>query len=188
VLRGAGAKSVLDLGCGEGRLLRVLLSEPAFERIVGVDVSHRVLERARDRLRLEEMPQRKRERLTLLHGSLTYRDKRLEGFDAAAVIEVIEHLEPMRLAAFERVLFECTRPGLAVVTTPNVEYNVHFTSLAAGTLRHGDHRFVWTRAEFQAWASAVAERFGYALALSMVGPDHPVTGAPTQMGVFRRVR
>lgn len=187
VLRAAGAQSVLDLGCGEGRLLRTLLAEPTVERIVGLDVSHRALERAAERLRLEEMPERRRERLSLLHGSLTYRDRRLEGFDAAVVVEVIEHLEPMRLAAFERALFEFARPGLVVVTTPNVEYNVKFPSLPAGRLRHRDHRFEWTRAEFRAWASSVAERFGYGATLSPVGPEDPVTGPPTQMGVFRRV-
>ena len=132
------------------------------------------------------MPERRRERLTLLHGSLTYRDKRLEGFDAAAVIEVIEHLELMRLRAFERVLFEFARPRVVVVTTPNVEYNVHFADLPAGRFRHRDHRFEWTRAEFQAWARGVAERFGYSTTFLPVGSDDPVTGAPTQMGVFRR--
>jgi 3' terminal RNA ribose 2'-O-methyltransferase Hen1 len=186
VLRGEGAKSVLDLGCGEGRFLRTLLKEPAVERIVGIDVSHRVLERAAERLRVEQMPERRRERRTLLHGSLTYRDKRLEGFDAAAVIEVIEHLESMRLRAFERVLFEFARPRVVVVTTPNVEYNVHFTDLPAGQFRHRDHRFEWTRAEFQAWARGVAERFGYEVKFLAVGPDDPTTGPPTQMGVFRR--
>jgi 3' terminal RNA ribose 2'-O-methyltransferase Hen1 len=186
VLRGEGAKSVLDLGCGEGRFLRTLLKEPAVERIVGIDVSHRVLERAAERLRVEQMLERRRERLALLHGSLTYRDKRLEGFDAAAVIEVIEHLESMRLRAFERVLFEFARPRVVVVTTPNVEYNVHFTDLPAGQFRHRDHRFEWTRAEFQAWARGVAERFGYEVKFLAVGPDDPTTGPPTQMGVFRR--
>lgn len=186
VLRAAGAKSVLDLGCGEGRFLRTLLREPTVERLVGLDVSHRALERAAERLRLEEMPERRRERISLLHGSLTYRDRRLEGFDAALMIEVIEHLEPMRLAAFERALFECARPRLVVVTTPNVEYNVHFPSLPARRLRHRDHRFEWTRAEFRAWATSVAERFGYGATISPVGSDDPASGPPTQMGVFRR--
>ena len=186
VLRGEGSRSVLDLGCGEGRFLRTLLKEQSVERIVGLDVSHRVLERAAQRLRLEQMPERRRERLTLLHGSLTYRDKRLEGFDAAAVIEVIEHLELMRLRAFERVLFEFARPRVVVVTTPNIEYNVHFADLPAGRFRHRDHRFEWTRAEFQAWARGVAERFRYDVKFLPVGPDDPITGAPTQMGVFRR--
>jgi 3' terminal RNA ribose 2'-O-methyltransferase Hen1 len=186
VLRGAAARSVIDLGCGEGRFLRVLLGEPALDRIAGVDVSVRALERAADRLRLEELPARQRERLSLLHGSLTYRDRRIEGFDAAVGIEVIEHLEPMRLQAFERVLFERARPPLVVLTTPNIEYNVHFPGLPAGRFRHRDHRFEWTRAQFHAWATSVAERFGYTPTISPVGPDHPLTGPPTQMGVFRR--
>jgi 3' terminal RNA ribose 2'-O-methyltransferase Hen1 len=186
VLRGAGARSVLDLGCGEGRFLRTLLGDPAFERIVGLDVSHRALERAAERLRLEELPARRRERLSLLHGSLTYRDARLEGFDAAAVIEVIEHLEPMRLDAFARTLFEFARPRVVVLTTPNFEYNVHFPDLPAGRFRHRDHRFEWTRPQFRAWSETTAARFGYQLTLSGVGPDHPTTGAPTQLGVFRR--
>jgi 3' terminal RNA ribose 2'-O-methyltransferase Hen1 len=186
VLREEGAKSVLDLGCGEGRFLRTLLKEPNIERIVGLDVSHRVLERAAERLRLEQMPERRRERLTLLHGSLIYRDNRLEGFDAAAVIEVIEHLEVMRLRAFERALFEFARPRIVVVTTPNVEYNVHFAALPAGRYRHRDHRFEWTRAEFQAWARGVGARSRYDVKFLPVGSDDPATGAPTQMGVFRR--
>ena len=87
-------------------------------------------------------------RVRLIHGALTYRDKRLAGFDAAAIVEVIEHLDPFRLAAFERVVFESARPGLVVVTTPNQEYNQLFETLASGSFRHPDHRFEWTRTEF----------------------------------------
>jgi 3' terminal RNA ribose 2'-O-methyltransferase Hen1 len=186
VVRAERAASVLDLGCGEGRFVRTLLGEPSIERVVGVDVSHRALERAAARLRLADMPARRRERVTLLHGSLTYRDARLAGFDAAVAIEVIEHLEPSRLRAFERALFELARPRVVVVTTPNVEYNVHFVDLPAGRFRHRDHRFEWTRPEFQAWAGAVAARSGYAVTFLPIGPDDAATGAPTQMGVFRR--
>jgi 3' terminal RNA ribose 2'-O-methyltransferase Hen1 len=186
VLRAANVKSVVDLGCGEGRLVGKLLKEPQLERIVGVDVSHRALERAAERLRLEQLPERARQRIGLLHGSLTYRDRRIAGFDAATVIEVIEHLEPMRLPAFERSLFEFARPALVVVTTPNVEYNVHFPTLPAGKFRHHDHRFEWTRGEFNDWANGIAKRFGYRVVISSVGPDDPATGAPTQMGVFSR--
>lgn len=186
VLKAAGGKRVLDLGCGEGRLLSLLLAEGAFEEIVGMDVSHRVLEMANRRLRLDDMPARQRERVRLLHGSLTYRDARLTGFDAAGVVEVIEHLDPPRLSAFERVLFEFARPGTVVVTTPNAEYNVRWESLPAGEFRHADHRFEWTRAEFQEWAHRVANAHRYDVRFEPVGPDDATVGSPTQMGIFTR--
>lgn len=185
-LRGSNATSVLDLGCGEGKLLRLLLKERQFARIVGMDVSHRSLEMASEKLRLDRLPPMQKARLQLLHGSLMYRDDRLAGFDAAAVVEVVEHLDPPRLAAFERVLFEFARPGTVALTTPNREYNVKWESLPAGKFRHRDHRFEWTRAEFQDWANAVAARFGYRVRFLPVGPEDAVVGAPTQMGVFER--
>ncbi|HEX3641522.1 MAG TPA: 3' terminal RNA ribose 2'-O-methyltransferase Hen1 [Ktedonobacteraceae bacterium] len=124
ILEQSNAHSVLDLGCGEGKLLKLLLGKPAFERILGLDVSYRALEHAKRHLHLERLPANQRKRVTLLHGSLTYRDKRLEGYDAATVVEVIEHLDEPRLAAFERVLFEFARPATVVITTPNAEYNI----------------------------------------------------------------
>ncbi|HEX4124284.1 MAG TPA: 3' terminal RNA ribose 2'-O-methyltransferase Hen1 [Tepidisphaeraceae bacterium] len=184
VLKSSGATSILDLGCSTGALLRRLLAERQFIRIVGLDVSHRSLEIAAERLHLDRMSESQRQRICLLHGSLIYRDGRLAGFDAAAVIEVIEHLDPHRLAAFERVLFEFAKPKTIVVTTPNVEYNVLFESLPAGKLRHRDHRFEWTRAEFGEWASHVAARFGYGVRFLPVGAEDPALGPPTQMGVF----
>jgi 3' terminal RNA ribose 2'-O-methyltransferase Hen1 len=186
VLHESGAVSVVDLGCGEGRLLRWLLDERQFTRIVGMDVSYRSLEMAADRLKLDRMAPKQRERITLLHGSLMYRDDRLAGFDAAAVVEVIEHLDRPRLAAFERVAFEFAHPKLIVVTTPNAEYNVRWPSLPAGRFRHRDHRFEWTRAELESWGSAVSARFGYTVRFSTVGPVDADVGAPTQMAIFTR--
>jgi 3' terminal RNA ribose 2'-O-methyltransferase Hen1 len=180
------ARSVLDLGCGEGKLLALLLAETQFERITGMDVSYHALTVARRRLRLDRLPERQGERITLIHGALTYRDRRLEGYDAAAVVEVVEHLDPARLAAFERVLFECAHPRTVVLTTPNREYNVRFPSLEAGALRHRDHRFEWTGAEFTAWAEGVAARFGYTVTIAPVGPDDVEVGAPSQMATFAR--
>jgi 3' terminal RNA ribose 2'-O-methyltransferase Hen1 len=185
-LRGSGAGSVVDLGCGEGRLLRLLLDDRQFTRIVGMDVSYRALEMAMDRLKLDRLAPRQRERIELIHGSLMYRDTRLTGFDAAAVVEVIEHLDRPRLAAFERALFEFARPATVVLTTPNAEYNVRWESLPAGRFRHRDHRFEWTREQFQGWATSVAERFGYAVRFAPVGPVDADVGSPTQMGIFSK--
>ncbi len=183
-LKSLGAQRIIDLGCGEGRLLKMLLEDKSFTQVLGMDVSYRSLEVAADRLKLERLPAAKKDRLTLIQGSLMYRDDRLAGFDAAAVVEVIEHLDPPRLAAFERVLFEFARPGAVVMTTPNAEYNVKFETLPAGKFRHGDHRFEWTRAEFENWANGVATRFGYIVRFVPIGPEDALVGAPSQMGVF----
>lgn len=185
-LRASGARRVLDLGCGEGRLLRELLKDKQFDEVVGMDVSIRSLEAARDRLKLDRLPERQAARIKLIHGSLTYRDRRLEGFDAAAVVEVVEHLDPPRLAAFERAVFEFARPGTVVLTTPNREYNVTWENVGAEKLRHPDHRFEWTRQEFRDWAGGVAARHGYAVRFLPVGPLDEAVGSPTQMGVFER--
>jgi 3' terminal RNA ribose 2'-O-methyltransferase Hen1 len=184
VLKQNGVQRVLDLGCGEGRLLALLLKERQFTNILGMDVSYRTLEIAAERLNLEHMPPKQRERLQLLHGSLMYRDPRLSGYEGAAVIEVIEHLDPPRLAAFERVLFEFARPSIIALTTPNAEYNVKWETLPAGKFRHKDHRFEWTREEFEAWAGRMGERFGYRVRFLPIGEEDAVVGAPSQMGVF----
>lgn len=179
-------KTVVDLGCGEGRLLRLLLQQTALTRITGVEVSHRALELAERHLHLDRLPRVTQEKLSLLHGSLAYRDQRLAGYDAATVVEVIEHFEPSRLAAFERVLFEYARPRIVILTTPNREYNARFRNLPSGQFRHPDHRFEWTRVEFAHWCSKQAERFGYAYTVAGVGIGDPEHGAPTQLAVFTR--
>ncbi|KIF07143.1 methyltransferase type 12 [Streptomyces sp. RSD-27] len=185
-LREAGAARVLDLGCGEGQLVQALLRDTAFTEIVGVDVSVRALTTASRRLRPERMGERQSSRVRLLQGSLAYTDKRLAGYDAAVLSEVIEHLDLPRLPALEYAVFGSARPRTVLVTTPNVEYNVRWESLPAGRLRHRDHRFEWTRAEFRAWAGRVAARHGYAVAYRPVGDEDPEVGPPTQMAVFTR--
>ena len=183
-LRQSGAARVLDLGCGQGQLVQTLLKDPAFTEIVGVDVSMRALTIASRRLKLDRMGERQASRVQLFQGSLAYTDVRLKGYDAAVLSEVIEHLDLPRLPALEYAVFGSARPRTVLVTTPNVEYNVRWESLPAGHVRHGDHRFEWTRAEFRAWAEAVAERHGYGVAFEPVGPDDTEVGPPTQMAVF----
>jgi 3' terminal RNA ribose 2'-O-methyltransferase Hen1 len=181
----SGATTVVDLGCGEGKLLKMLLREKQFGKILGVDVSYRTLEKAADRLGYNEMPPKQKERMSIMQGALTYRDKRLEGFDAAAIVEVIEHLDLNRLKAFERVVFEFAKPRTVVLTTPNREYNELFETMEAGTMRHTDHRFEWTRSEFENWAKAVAEANQYNVTFKPVGDVHERVGAQTQMAVFK---
>jgi 3' terminal RNA ribose 2'-O-methyltransferase Hen1 len=186
VLRDSGARRIGDFGCGAGVLTRDLLADKTVERVVAVDVSVRALQLAARHLRLDRMPDRERERLSLFQSSLVYRDERLGGLDAAVLMEVIEHVDPERLPALERAVFGFAAPGTVVVTTPNAEYNVHFETLAAGAVRHRDHRFEWTRAEFRDWAAQVAAAYGYQVRFQPVGPDHPQTGPPTQLAVFGR--
>ncbi|NGO81457.1 3' terminal RNA ribose 2'-O-methyltransferase Hen1 [Streptomyces sp. YC504] len=183
-LKASGAHRVLDLGCGQGQLVQALLKDVSFTEVVGVDVSVRALTIAARRLKLERMGERQASRVQLFQGSLAYTDKRLKGYDAAVLSEVVEHLDLPRLPALEYAVFGSARPTTVLVTTPNVEYNVRWESLPAGHVRHSDHRFEWTREEFRHWARQVAERYGYAVEFRPVGPDDPEVGPPTQMAVF----
>lgn len=186
VLKELKVSNVIDLGCGEGKLLKVFWEQKELRKIVGMDVSHRSLDNAEERLHLEYAPEAKKERIKLIHGSLTYKDNRLSGFDAATCIEVVEHLDASRLTAFERVIFEYAKPKHVILTTPNVEYNVKFENMPAGKLRHRDHRFEWTRAQFEEWCQHVANRNGYKVRFEPVGELDEKVGPPTQMGIFSR--
>ncbi|MEV0808911.1 3' terminal RNA ribose 2'-O-methyltransferase Hen1 [Micromonospora sp. NPDC050200] len=183
-LAASGATRVLDLGCGGGALLTALVADRRYTEVVGTDVSTHALTLAARRLRLDRLPERQRERIRLWQSALTYRDDRLRGYDAAVLMEVIEHLDPPRLPALEDAVLGHARPGTVVVTTPNAEYNVRYEGLPAGRFRHADHRFEWTRAEFAAWVERVAATYGYTATIGGVGEDDPEVGAPTQLAVF----
>ncbi|MFI6157372.1 3' terminal RNA ribose 2'-O-methyltransferase Hen1 [Kitasatospora sp. NPDC051170] len=184
-LHETGAARVADLGCGQGELIGALLKDARFTEILGVDVSVRALQAAARKLRLDRMPERKAARVSLAQGALTYTDARLKGYDAAVLCEVIEHLDVPRLPALEYAVFGAARPRAVVVTTPNAEYNVRWETLPAGSVRHADHRFEWSRAEFGAWAEKVAAAYGYTVELRPVGPLDEEVGAPTQLALFR---
>jgi 3' terminal RNA ribose 2'-O-methyltransferase Hen1 len=183
----SGALSVIDLGCGEGNLLRLLMKDKTFTRVTGVDVSRTALEHARDKLKMDRLqprlPEARQERLSLFQGSVTYRDKRFRGYDAAALVEVIEHLDENRLDTLGAVIFGDARPGIVVISTPNIEYNERY---GVSRFRHGDHRFEWTRVQFQTWAREIAGRYGYKVSFEDIGEVDETLGAPTQMGVFVR--
>jgi 3' terminal RNA ribose 2'-O-methyltransferase Hen1 len=185
-LKSSGASSIADLGCGEGKLLQRLVRERWVDSLVGVDAAARDLERASRRLKLDIASGPREGRVRLLHGSLTYRDARWEHCEAAALVEVVEHLEPDRLPALAKVVFGAARPATVVVTTPNAEYNALFPNLPAGAFRHPDHRFEWTRGEFAAWCEGVATTHGYRVELSGIGTVDEQLGSPTQMAVFSR--
>jgi len=185
ILLNAGCKRVVDLGCGGGKLLKLLVAEKQFEYVLGMDVSYHSLEIAKEKLKLESLSEKQLQRIGLIHGSLTYRDRRIEGFDGAALIEVIEHLDQPRLATLERTVFEFAKPGVVVLTTPNADYNVRFKDYEKGKMRHSDHRFEWTREEFRSWSKKVAEGHGYEVSFSAVGEEHEDVGALSQMAVFK---
>jgi 3' terminal RNA ribose 2'-O-methyltransferase Hen1 len=182
----SGASRILDLGCGEGKLIQRLMKSPQISEVVGVDISVQVLESAKRRLRLGEVMDKVHEKVRLVHGSLTYRDQALSGYDAATLVEVIEHLDAYRLESLGKVVFGEMAPKTVVVTTPNSEYNVLFPGLAAGKFRHPDHRFEWTRTQFNAWCEELGQRWGYRFRTEPVGPVFEDLGAPTQMAVFSR--
>jgi 3' terminal RNA ribose 2'-O-methyltransferase Hen1 len=179
-----GARRVVDLGCGEAKLVTFLAKSAAVDHVTGVDVSPQSLAIAQKRV--DKLGPSQRERVALLQGSLLYRDARLQGFDAATVIEVIEHLEPELLPWLEDAVFAVARPPLVLLSTPNAEANALMPGVARGAMRHADHRFEWDRATFRRWASRVADEHGYAVSFEDIGEAHHEHGPPTQAAVFER--
>lgn len=186
VLREVGARRIADIGCGEGALVGELLKDPMIGELIATDVSARALIFAKRRLHYDDLPDRQRDRLRFLQSSVTYSDDRLAGLDAVVLMEVVEHVDPPRLPALTKSVFDAAHPAAVVVTTPNSEYNVLFPSLPAGNFRHPDHRFEWTRQQFETWAQEVAGLYGYTVEFRPVGPVDPELGAPTQLALFRQ--
>jgi small RNA 2'-O-methyltransferase len=179
------AESVLDLGCGAGELLARLAGEKQFKKIVGMDTCLEALEAARHLLANEEGLRQER-RLLLCHASFTHFLEEFANFDAAVMVETIEHVDPQRLSAVERAIFAGYRPKTVIVTTPNREYNV-LHGVPEGAFRHRDHRFEWTRAKFRGWAEGVARRNGYQAVFADIGTVEPRLGSSTQMAIYSRL-
>lgn len=185
LIKQSGASSVLDLGCGEGKLMKKLIKDAQFKRIAGMDVSFAELQKAKENLFLDTASPLMRERISLFQGSITYKDDRMKNFDAAALVEVIEHLDEERLPAMEKVIFGNAKPLCVIVSTPNAEYNTLYERLNAEAFRHEDHRFEWTRQQFQAWCLKVCSEFDYEVRIYPVGEEAEGTGAPSQIAVFK---
>ncbi|WP_207431521.1 3' terminal RNA ribose 2'-O-methyltransferase Hen1 [Sabulibacter ruber] len=185
-LKESGAKRVLDVGCGEGKLLRLLVKDSQFSKLTGMDVSYGELQKAKENFRLDEASPAMRERLTLFQGSVTYLDERLLGYDALAMVEVVEHLDEERLPTMEQVIFGYASPATVVLSTPNAEYNVVFERMDPEAFRHEDHRFEWTREQFSQWCARVCEQFGYQVSIEPVGQEESNVGAPSQLAVFQK--
>lgn len=162
-----GARSVIDLGCGEGRLLERLVRIAPDMRVVGIEPSAREIERARKRL--SNNPGKNLDpRVEFVHGSAMYGDERFKDFDAAILSEVIEHVDEDRLSLLARSVFGIMAPRRVVITTPNGDYNRVF-GLRPGEFRHADHRFEWTLAECQAWVVGVTAAYPYEAEITPVG-------------------
>ena len=186
LLKESGARSVVDMGCGEGKLLKLLLKDGQFQKIRGMDVAFGELQKAKGNLYLDEASPALRERIGLFQGSITYKDDRLANFDAAVLVEVIEHLDIDRLPTMEHVVFGHAKPTTVVLSTPNAEYNAVFEKLDATQFRHDDHRFEWTRKEFADWCKHVCEEFSYMVVIHPVGPETEDYGTPSQIAVFTK--
>lgn len=185
-VKNSGASSVIDMGCGEGRLLSLLLKETSIQKIAGMDVSWSALERASQKLYLDRMTETQRNRIDLFQSSILYKDERFSEYEAACIVEVIEHLDKNRLSFFEQVVFGEAKPKTVILTTPNVEYNKNYPLLQEGTMRHGDHRFEWSREEFETWSDHICNDFDYEVKIYEIGDEDEELGTPTQMGVFTK--
>lgn len=184
LLKASGAESVLDIGCGEGKLLKLLLKEAQFKKIAGMDVSFGELQRAKENLHLHEASPMMRERIQLFQSSITYKDNRIKDYDALALVEVIEHIDEERLPAMEKVLFGFANPRTVVLSTPNAEYNVMYKDTES--FRHADHRFEWTRQQFADWCNKVGRDYKYDVAIYSIGQEENQIGAPSQAAVFNK--
>lgn len=182
------ASSVIDLGCGEGKLLELLIPIRELRKLCGMDVSKEALEKAGKRLLHKNYHVQERSRVELFQGSLMYKDSRICEFDAACVVEVIEHIAPEKRMIFEQVLFRNAAPSTVILTTPNREYNERYSGISRGMLRHVDHRFEWTREEFAVWTARICEQYGYEAEIKGIGEIDDRYGFPTQMGVFTKCR
>ncbi|XP_013405199.1 small RNA 2'-O-methyltransferase-like [Lingula anatina] len=192
ILRNRDIKKVLDIGCAECKFLRHLKnSVPSLESIAGLDIDRALLEQNRYIMKpcLRDYVHKRPTPLktSLFCGSIGAYDSRLLEFEAMILIEVIEHLESDTLERSTEVIFNQVKPALVVMTTPNAEFNVLFPDFSG--MRHWDHKFEWTRQEFNSWCLNLARLHGYTVEFGGVGepPEGTDVGFCSQLAIFERL-
>uniref|UniRef100_A0A8D1SHY5 Small RNA 2'-O-methyltransferase n=1 Tax=Sus scrofa TaxID=9823 RepID=A0A8D1SHY5_PIG len=183
-------QKVADLGCGDLSLLSILKYLKCVTELVGVDINEGRLKWNGSRLSPcvgDHLDPRELDLvITLYHGSVLEKDCRLLGFDLVTCIELIEHFDSEDLARFPEVVFGYMSPAMIVISTPNSDFNSLFP---LSVFRDSDHKFEWSRVQFQTWALDVANRYSYSVEFTGVGEppaEAEDVGYCTQIGVFRK--
>jgi len=205
ILKKHHCQHIVDLGCGEGRLFQAMKFMPEFRRLVGLDIDISEISKSYERVGpmtyhiFSDDPPEEPLEVAIYCGDLTkpFPTLRRENCDAITMVEVIEHLPAAALERLPFVLFGFYRPRVIVISTPNREYNKCIKGFDLNTFRHYDHKFEWTRKEFQAWCEEQMRKFdGYEVTYQTVGRLHPAAeedffsvvtyGRCTQIAVFER--
>ena len=187
------SNSIIDLGTGEGALIDILLNCPQFSTINAIDSDLLCVEKTYNLIKFKSSKPACKSCVNLFHGNLALQDSRFVGFDALVCLEVIEHLQPIELAQFPETIFGFNKPKIAIISTPNAEFNLHFPDLQYNTIkkfRHFDHKFEWTRLEFKNWCENIATVYGYYLFFTgcgRVAETFDLLGYCTQMCLFVKI-
>ncbi|XP_011506208.1 PREDICTED: uncharacterized protein LOC105368784 [Ceratosolen solmsi marchali] len=185
-------KKIVDFGCSELELFYYLKNLTGVEELLFVDIDKSILEACKEKAQpvtTDYMHAKTNSFIVrILQGSVTEADKHLENSDAVICMELIEHLYPEPLIELPYNIFHFIKPQVVIITTPNADFNVLYPKMIK--YRHPDHKFEWSRQQFQDWANNIISRF----------PEYTVTfhgicygpagteefGASTQMAVFHK--
>lgn len=186
-------KKVVDFGCAEGNFLRYLkkifLEEVALVDVDDIELEY-CIENARPLMWDYVFGRETELTVNIFKGSVSDSDIRLSDFDAVTMIELIEHLPNDVLSKLPQNIFGFIKPKIAIVTTPNFEFNVLFSKMKVEgkRFRHPDHKFEWNRNEFKNWCDNIIKMYPqYSYTITGVGhpPQHSQhVGWCTQIAIF----
>ncbi|XP_044019821.1 protein PFC0760c [Aphidius gifuensis] len=187
-------QKVVDFGCSELGFLNYLKNTRGIEEILCVDVDRDILDMHKYKIRpltADYLHCRKTPlSIKILEGSITDPDEVLLNTDAVICIELIEHLYPDTLANLPANIFGFIKPQVAIITTPNAEFNVLFGRMEG--FRHWDHKFEWTRKEFEDWANNIIKKYPeYEVTFDGIGAGPSGSehlGKCSQMAIFNRTK